>query len=169
MPCPCRDTELGKKQAARAAEDAARAAAATAIQAAVRRRLAQKKVRRGACSAVHASHMAGPLCLSLQQLARSAHHMLSCLLSPCLPFQAAQLRREAAKLRELQQQRDGLAAEREELRAALAAATQRAERAEGEVATLRVGLDGWGWKLARGRLLPAFSAALTRNTAAAET
>lgn len=40
-----RDTELGKKQAARAAAEAARAAAAITIQAAVRRRLAEKKVR----------------------------------------------------------------------------------------------------------------------------
>jgi len=40
----CRDTELGKKQAARAAEEAQRATAAITIQAAMRRRLAQKQV-----------------------------------------------------------------------------------------------------------------------------
>ncbi|KAL4419268.1 hypothetical protein ABPG77_004826 [Micractinium sp. CCAP 211/92] len=41
-----RDTELGKKQAARAAEEARRSAAAITIQAAVRRRLAQKQATR---------------------------------------------------------------------------------------------------------------------------
>jgi hypothetical protein len=39
----CRDTEIGKKQAARAADEAQRLAAAVAIQACVRRFLAQKK------------------------------------------------------------------------------------------------------------------------------
>ena len=57
-------------------------------------------------------------------------------------LQAAQLRRGAAKLRELQQQRDALAAEGAELRQQLAAAVHRAERAESEVTTLKVG--GWG-------------------------
>ena len=52
--------------------------------------------------------------------------------------QVAQLRREAAKLRELQAQRDSLAAEGQELGRQLAAAVQRAERAEAEVATLQV-------------------------------
>ncbi|KAI7836877.1 hypothetical protein COHA_009277 [Chlorella ohadii] len=91
-----RDTELGKKQAARAAAEAARAAAAITIQAAVRRRLAEKKV--------------------------------------------AQLRREAARLRELTTQRDSLAEERQQLQSSLTAAVQRAERAEAEVATLRAQL-----------------------------
>ncbi|KAI3425379.1 hypothetical protein D9Q98_009143 [Chlorella vulgaris] len=88
-----RDTELGKKQAARAAEEAARGAAAVTIQAGVRRLLARKK--------------------------------------------AEQLRREAAKLRALTEQRDGLLVAREELSAALAAALLRAERAEGEAASLK--------------------------------
>jgi hypothetical protein len=57
-------------------------------------------------------------------------------------LQAARLRREAAKLRELQQQLDALAAEGAELRQQLATAVHRAERAESEVTTLKVG--GWG-------------------------
>ncbi|KAL4420012.1 hypothetical protein ABPG75_007110 [Micractinium tetrahymenae] len=88
-----RDTELGKKQAARAAEEARRIAAAVTIQAAVRRRLAQK--------------------------------------------QAARLRREAQKLRDLQAARDSLAGQVEDLGQQLAAALQRAERAEGEAANLK--------------------------------
>ncbi|PSC74954.1 Myosin-J heavy chain isoform A [Micractinium conductrix] len=88
-----RDTELGKKQAARAAEEAQRAAAAITIQAAVRRRMAQK--------------------------------------------QAARLCREAAKLRELQQQRDQLVGDKERLGQALAAALARADRAEAEAASLK--------------------------------
>lgn len=47
----CRDTEIGKKQAARAADEAHRMAAAVTIQACVRRHLAQKKAswRRRRC------------------------------------------------------------------------------------------------------------------------
>lgn len=46
---PYRETELGQRQAARAAQESARASAAITIQAAVRRRLAQKQASRGWC------------------------------------------------------------------------------------------------------------------------
>lgn len=61
-----------------------------------------------------------------------------CSAAPFHCLQVAQLRREAAKLRELTAQRDSLAEERQQLQSSLAAAVQRAERAEAEVATLRV-------------------------------
>jgi hypothetical protein len=53
--------------------------------------------------------------------------------------QAEQLRREAARLRELEAARASLTARCEDLQAALAAAVARAERAEGEAASLKVG------------------------------
>lgn len=62
-------------------------------------------------------------------------------LAVSLHLQAEQLRREAAKLRALTEQRDGLLVAREELSAALAAALLRAERAEGEAASLKVGVS----------------------------
>lgn len=61
-----------------------------------------------------------------------------------LNLQATRLRREAQKLRDLEAARDGLAARVEELRQELATALQRAERAEGEAANLRVRLKGGG-------------------------
>lgn len=74
--------------------------------------------------------------------------LLRTLFAPGLPFpflpllQVAQLRREAARLRELTTQRDSLAEERQQLQSSLTAAVQRAERAEAEVATLRVRWSG---------------------------
>ncbi len=62
---------------------------------------------------------------------------------PC-HLQATRLRREAQKLRDLEAARDGLAARVEELRQELATALQRAERAEGEAANLKVCSKGGG-------------------------
>lgn len=113
----------------------------------MRRRLAQKKVGGGTkggllCWTPHLSFLKAPKPTGRLRLRSLTPAACPPAPSPPPPPQVAQLRREAAKLRELTAQRDGLAAERQELAAALAAAVQRAERAEAEVATLRVGSAG---------------------------
>ena len=71
-------------------------------------------------------------------------HPPTAIYAPSGALQAARLCREAAKLRELQQQRDQLVGDKERLGQALAAALARADRAEAEAASLKVGALCWG-------------------------